>query len=114
MNMPKRNLHTDQTKTKPKKRYVFVQKQEDDFTCIKIVEGKYEDIIYKYGKVTFAREEDEQGRLPMKFDYDIMNNPTKEDIGSQEFIDFIGDILMEQLKKQVTDGPVIFDKHDKQ
>jgi len=108
MNMPKENSHTDQTKNK--KRYVFVQKPDDDFTCIKIVEGEYEDIIYKYGKVTFAKDENPDGALPMKFDYDIIVNPNKKDIGAQDFIDFIGDILMEQLEKQVTDGTVVFDK----
>ena len=50
--MPKRNSVTDQTKNN--KRYVFVQKEGDDFTCIKIVEGKFENVIYKYGKVGFA------------------------------------------------------------
>jgi hypothetical protein len=46
----------------------------------------------------------------MKFDYDIMVNPNKVDVDSQEFIDFIGDILMEQLEKQVKDGTAVFDK----
>ena len=107
MNTPKENSVTDQTKNK---RYVFVQREEDDFTCIKIVEGKFENVVYKYGKVGFAHTENSDGTLPMKFDYDIMANPSKADIDSQEFIDFIGDILMEQLEKQVKDGTVVFDK----
>ena len=106
--MPKENSATDQTKNK--KRYVFVQKEGDDFTCIKIVEGKFENVIYKYGKVGFAKDENPDGTLPMKFDYDILSNPNKADIDSKEFIDYIGDILMEQLEKQVTDGTVVFDK----
>ena len=44
MNMPKENLHTDKTKNK---RYVFAQKQGDDFSCIKLTEGVYKDIVYK-------------------------------------------------------------------
>jgi hypothetical protein len=106
--MPKRNSATDQTKNK--KRYVFVQKEGDDFTCIKIVDGKFENVIYKYGKVGFARDENPDGTLPMKFDYDILSNPNKADIDSKEFIDYIGDILMEQLEKQIKDGTVVFDK----
>ena len=46
----------------------------------------------------------------MRFGYDIIVNPDKADIDSQEFIDFIGDILMEQLEKQVKDGTAVFDK----
>ena len=108
MNMPKENSATDQTNNK--KRYVFVQKEGDDFTCIKIVEGKFENVIYKYGKVEFAKDENPDGTLPMKFDYDILSNPNKADIDSKEFIDYIGDILMEQLEKQIKDGTVVFDK----
>ena len=29
------------------KKYVFAQRQQDDYTCIKLVEDKYKDIIYK-------------------------------------------------------------------
>ena len=108
MNMPKENSATDQTNNK--KRYVFVQKEGDDFTCIKIVEGKFENVIYKYGKVGFAKDENPDGTLPMKFDYDILSNPNKADIDSKDFIDYIGDILMEQLEKQIKDGTVVFDK----
>ena len=108
MNMPKENSATDQTNNK--KRYVFVQKEGDDFTCIKIVEGKFENVIYKYGKVVFAKDENPDGTLPMKFDYDILSNPNKADIDSKEFIDYVGDILMEQLEKQIKDGTVVFDK----
>ena len=106
--MPKENSATDQTNNK--KRYVFVQKEGEDFTCIKIVEGKFENVIYKYGKVGFAKDENPDGTLPMKFDYDILSNPNKADIDSKEFIDYIGDILMEQLEKQIKDGTVVFDK----
>jgi hypothetical protein len=106
--MLEKNSATDQTNNK--KRYVFVQKEGDDFTCIKIVEGKFENVIYKYGKVGFAKDENLDGTLPMKFDYDILSNPNKADIDSKEFIDYVGDILMEQLEKQIKDGTVVFDK----
>ena len=108
MNTPKENSPTDQTKNK---KYAFVQREGDDFTCIKLLEGKYKGIIYKYGKVGFAKEEKPDGSLPMKFDYDIIFNPHEESsIDKQEFIDYIGDILIEQLEKQVNNGTAIIDK----
>ena len=107
MNTPKENSVTDQTKNK---RYAFAQRQGDDFSCIKLLEGKYKGVIYKYGKVGFGKDENPDGTLPMKFDYDIVSNPNKADIDSKDFVDFIGDILMEQLEKQVKDGTVVFDK----
>jgi len=106
MNMPKRNSVTDQTKNK---KYVFVQKEGDDFTCIKLLEGKYKGIIYKYGKVGFAKEEKPDGTLPMRFDYDIIFNPHETDIDKQEFIDYIGDILIEQLERQLNNGTAILE-----
>jgi len=48
-------------------RYVFAQRDVDDFSCIKIVEGNYKDVIYTYGKVQFASEENAQGEMPLKF-----------------------------------------------
>jgi len=106
--MPKENSPTDQTKNR---KYAFVQREGDDFTCIKLLEGKYKGIIYKYGKVGFAKEEKPDGTLPMKFDYDIIFNPHEESsIDKQEFIDYIGDILIEQLEKQVNNGTAIIDK----
>ena len=91
------------------KKYAFVQREGDDFTCIKLLEGKYKGIIYKYGKVGFAKEERPDGTLPMKFDYDIIFNPHETNIDKQDFIDYIGDILIEQLEKQVNNGTAIIE-----
>ena len=104
--MPKENSVTDQTKNR---KYAFVQREGDDFTCIKLLEGKYKGIIYKYGKVGFAKEERPDGTLPMKFDYDIIFNPHETNIDKQDFIDYIGDILIEQLEKQVNNGTAIIE-----
>ena len=100
------NSATDQTKNK---KYAYVQRDGDDFTCIKLLEGKYKGIIYKYGKVGFAKEEKPDGTLPMKFDYDIIFNPHETDIDKQEFIDYIGDILIEQLERQINNGTAVLE-----
>jgi len=42
--------------TEPSK-YLFVQKDGDDFTCIKLTEEKYKGVIFKYGDVGFAKDE---------------------------------------------------------
>ena len=107
MNTPKENSHTDQTKNK---RYAFAQRQGDDFSCIKILDGQYEGIIYKYNQVKISQTENADGQLPLKFTYDIMANPNKEDIKSTDFRNYIGDILVEVMEEQLKDGKVIFDK----
>ena len=66
-------------------RYVFAQRDVDDFSCIKIVEGNYKDVIYTYGKVQFASEENAQGEMPLKFTYDVKENPNNVDTTSIDF-----------------------------
>jgi hypothetical protein len=58
--------------------------------------------------VAFAKDERSDGTLPMKFDYDIIKNPNEVDTNTQEFINYIGDILIELLEKQLIDGKVTF------
>ena len=104
MKQRKKSSSTEQNKIK----YLFVQKEGDDFTCIKLVDDKYLNIVYKYGKLAFAKDERPDGTLPMKFDYTVIKNPDDVDTNSQEFINYIGDILIELLDKQLTDGKVEF------
>ena len=107
MNTPKENSPTDQTKNK---RYAFAQRQGDDFSCIKIMDGQYEGIIYKYNNVKISQTENADGELPLKFTYDIMANPNDEDIKSIDFRNYIGDILVEVMEEQLKNGKIIFDK----
>jgi len=76
----------------------------------KVIRRKYKGVIYKYGKVGFAKEEKPDGTLPMKFDYDIIFNPHEEtSIDKQDFIDYIGDILIELLEKQIENGTAVLE-----
>ena len=97
------NSNTDQKKT-PSKRYAFAQRQGDDFSCIKIMDGRYEGIIYKYNNVKLSQTENADGQLPLKFTYDIMVNPNKEDVESNDFRNYIGDILVECVEEQLKNG----------
>ena len=105
--MPKENSPTDQTKNK---KYAFVQREGDDFSCIKLLQPPYKGVIFKYGKVGFSENENADGTRSMKFDYDILFNPHEMDLDNKEFIDYIGDILIEQLEKQVNNGTAIIEQ----
>lgn len=98
-NKQEKNSATEQTKNRP---YVFVQKDGDDFTSIKLTNKKYNGIIYHYGKVGFAEKELADGTLPMQFDYTVTVNPDEVDIDNQDFIDYIGDILHDMLVERYT------------
>ena len=109
MNKQNENSNTDQKK-KPTKRYIFAQKQGDDFSCIKLLEGDYEGIIYKYNNIKFSETENELGQIPLKFTYDIMVNPNKKDIESNDFRNYIGDILIECVEEQLENGTLKLDE----
>ena len=102
MNTQSKNSPTEQTS----KRYTFAQREGEDFSCIKLTEGKFKGVIYHYGKVGFAKDENPDGTLPMKFDFTVKMNPTDEvlDIDNKEFVDYIGDILIEIMEKQIEHG----------
>jgi hypothetical protein len=67
------------------------------FTAIEILEGDYVGCIYHYGKTQLIEEDD---LVRVKFDYTMLENPNevKED---QNFINYIGDILVGILDKQL-------------
>ena len=97
------------TNPKHNEDYVFVEKSGEDFTGLKLISGPYSSIAYKYGNVGFAPESEAvDGKLPMKFDYTIIENKIQADTDSQEFIDHIGDILVvlldEKMKERELDG----------
>ena len=105
--MPNKNSHTEQTKNK---RYAFAQREGDDFSCVKLLSGKYEEVIYKYDKVAFEPEPTEKGDVPLRFTYDIMLNPKNVAVKSEDFKNYIGDILVEIVEQQLKDGKVSFGK----
>ena len=109
MSTQNKNSPTDKTKNR---RYVFAQKEGAEHSCIKLTEGKFKDVIYHYGRVAFAPESEKQpdGKLPMKFDYTIDSNPRNLLLlDNSEFIDYIGDILLELLEEKLKDGTAITD-----
>jgi len=108
MTIQNKNWPTDKTN----KRYVFAQQESKDYSCIKLTEGKFKDVIYHYGRVAFAPESEKlhDGKLPMKFDYTVYKNPKNLILlDNEEFIDYIGDILLELLEEKLKNGTAIKD-----
>ena len=54
--------------TSPKHRedFVYVEKHGEDFTAIKLISGPFATIVYKYGQVAFAPEEEKQPERPRR------------------------------------------------
>tara|TARA_R110002050_G_scaffold90361_1_gene190173 strand:- start:472 stop:702 length:231 start_codon:yes stop_codon:yes gene_type:complete len=74
-----------------------------------LISGPYAGIVYKYGNVGFRPESEAvDGKLPMVFDYTVIENKISADTDSQEFINHIGDILVilldEKMKEKELNG----------
>ena len=61
------------------------------------------NIIYKYGTVRFGDQENDNGMLSCKFDYEILENPNNVE-KEQDFDLLLGDIMVDILDKQITTG----------
>ena len=87
--------------------YSFVSRGEEKWASILITKGKYTGVIYQYGRVAIAEKENENGKLPLSFKYNVLdyNNFKEEELNSSvEFKDTLGDILVEILDEQLEAG----------
>jgi hypothetical protein len=69
----------------------------DENIPIRITEGNYKGLIYRYGKINFTEEGEV---LRCNFNYDILENPNNitED---QELVDFLGEIVIDVLEDEM-------------
>ena len=83
-----------------KESYVYVESKTQDQTCIGIKGGKFAGVIYKDGNVSLG-EESKDGNMPFNFEFDIIDNNAvpKEDF-RVDFINLIGDILVDIIEEQ--------------
>ena len=81
--------------------YSFVTKKDDDQTSIRIENGRFENVIYNYGRVTIPQNENEDGTMPFRFEFNILDNagiPRQE--FEEEFFTIIGDILVDIIENE--------------
>lgn len=89
--------------------YGFVDKEGEEFAAIKLKDPKYDGLIYSYGKIGFKPEE-ELDRMKVIFDFQVIENPknlTDDDLNAQDFIDLLGDIIIDILSSSITENKEI-------
>ena len=81
--------------------YVFITNKDQEMQCIGIREGKFEGVVYKYGKVSLG-EETKDGNLPFRFEYDILDNNMipREEFDDDNVFKLLGDILVDIIDRQ--------------
>jgi hypothetical protein len=73
-----------------------MENPKSDLTGFRITDGVYKDVVYTYGKVQPIEEND---KLRLKFEYNIVENPSGVDTEDKNFINVIGDILTIEVEK---------------
>ena len=85
-------------------KWSWVTRKEDKQASLRIGEGKFEGVVYSYGKVVLPVEQkrNDEGDLPFKFEYSILDNANidREEFGN-DFFTIIGDILVDIIDEQL-------------
>ena len=84
-----------------KDQYVFITNKDENMQCIGIRKGKFEGVVYRYGKIALG-EETKDGNLPFRFEYDILDNNLipREEFDDDNFFKLLGDILVDIIDRQ--------------
>ncbi len=85
-------------------KWSWVTRKEDKQASLRISEGKFEGVVYSYGKVVLPVEQkiNDEGDLPFKFEYSILDNANidRKEFG-KDFFTIIGDILVDIIDEQL-------------
>lgn len=92
-------------------KYTFVEKAEasGEYTiAMKFLEGKYEGMVFSYGKVEFVEHGDEDAAT-LKFAYEIHKNPGNVDSFDKQEVEYVlGGFLQELIKEQLGKNELIY------
>ena len=93
----------------------WVTREGDKQAALRIGEGKYEGVVYQYGKVSLPEENEMnlKGDLPFRFEYTILDNANidREEFG-EEFFTIIGDILVNIIDEQLQENNLEYRSDD--
>jgi len=82
--------------------YCFIYpKDEAETVHIKLLEGRYKDTIFKYGKVKF---EEKDGQMYLLFAYDVIESQVdkpKKLEKDTDFKNYLGDLLVEIMGSNI-------------
>jgi hypothetical protein len=95
--------------------YSFVENDfSDDSWHVKINQGVYKDIVYKYGKIQ-VKEDGDEAKLSFQFKIvDLPEHLDEDDLNSSvEFMETLGDILTHIIEDSLETGKFKLGNNDK-
>ena len=98
--------------------YTFVEKKGDEDWHVKIKDGEFKGIVYKYGRIEVAEDhDDETARL--KFQFHVETIPSELEMTVEElnedvtFLNTLGDILTHIIEDAMDSGKYKIGNDDK-
>jgi hypothetical protein len=71
---------------------------------IQILEGKYKDIVYRYGKISLKETANEEISVTMEID--VLKAPDKFDQQQEDFTNVVGQIFTQIVEEGIEQEPV--------
>jgi len=96
--------------------YHYVTHKETDEQGYRVSEGKFAGVVWQYSNVKLPMYNDEGlmidpdkvEEIPLTFDYEVVYNPTDEDLTTGEFGATVGDILLNIIDESLENDRVQF------
>ena len=101
--------------------YHYVTHKETDEQGYRVAEGKYAGVVWLYRNVKLPMYDDtgqlvnldEAEQLPLSFEYDVLYNPTDENVDGGEFASAIGDILLTIIDESIENDQIEFNRENR-
>lgn len=96
-------------------KYTFVENKDSEWQGIGLTEkaGKYQGVVYKYGEVSIAEEENEDGSLNISFEWEILDsNGLPKEAFQEDFFKLIGKILEQIVEESLERGDYKYENRD--
>ena len=96
--------------------YHYVTHKETEEQGYRIAEGKFAGVVWQYKNVKLPMYNDEglmidperAEEIPLTFDYEVVYNPTDEDLATGEFGATVGDILLNLIDESLENDRIQF------
>ena len=96
--------------------YHYVTHKETDEQGYRVAEGKFAGVVWTYSNVKLPMYGDDgelvdlekAEQLPLSFEYEVVHNPTDEDLDTGEFSATVGDILLNIIDESIENEQLQF------
>ena len=101
--------------------YYYVTHKDTDQQGYRMGEGKYAGVVWNFRDVKFPLYTEEgvmldperAAEIPLTFEYEVLYNPTDEDLTTGEFDSVVGDILLNVIDESLEHDQIEFNTENR-